>query len=165
MPGSSRLPSLGPRGEGWVAVQLVVIAAVVATTFTGVYWPDAVTGGLAIAGAIVVLGGVALFVFAALSIRSAFSPLPRPRPQGRLAQHGAYRIVRHPIYGAVLLLAFGWSLAESPLGLIPTALLAVVFDLKARLEERWLEEKSPEYAQYRVRTPRRFVPGVYELAG
>jgi protein-S-isoprenylcysteine O-methyltransferase Ste14 len=61
----------------------------------------------------------------------------------------------------VLLLAIGWSLAESPLGLIPTALLAVVFDLKARVEERWLEEKLPEYAQYRERTPRRFVPGLY----
>jgi protein-S-isoprenylcysteine O-methyltransferase Ste14 len=139
----------------------VVIAVIVGTAFTGIYWPDSVTGGVAIAGAIVLLGGAVLLLFAVLSIRSAFSPLPRPRPHGRLAQHGAYRIVRHPIYGALLLLAIGWSFAESPLGLIPTALLAVVFDLKARLEETWLEEKSPEYAQYRVRTPRRFVPGVY----
>jgi protein-S-isoprenylcysteine O-methyltransferase Ste14 len=45
--------------------------------------------------------------------------------------------------------------------LIPTALLAVIFDLKARLEEAWLEEQYPGYAGYRNQTPRRFVPGVY----
>ncbi len=65
------------------------------------------------------------------------------------------------VYGAVLLIALGWSLVESPLGLLPTAALAVVFDLKARVEEAWLEERFPGYSQYRDRTPRRFVPGVY----
>jgi len=86
---------------------------------------------------------------------------PRPREGAMLADNGVYRRVRHPVYGAVLLIALGWSLVESPLGLLPTAALAVVFDLKARVEEAWLEERFPGYSQYRDRTPRRFVPGVY----
>jgi protein-S-isoprenylcysteine O-methyltransferase Ste14 len=44
---------------------------------------------------------------------------------------------------------------------VPTALLAVLFDLKARREEAWLIERFPEYADYRARTPRRFVPWLY----
>jgi protein-S-isoprenylcysteine O-methyltransferase Ste14 len=58
-------------------------------------------------------------------------------------------------------MALGASLVESPLALIPAALLAVVVDFKARLEEAWLVERQPGYAAYRERTPRRFVPGVY----
>jgi protein-S-isoprenylcysteine O-methyltransferase Ste14 len=53
------------------------------------------------------------------------------------------------------------SLAESPLGLIPTAFLAALFDLKARVEEAYLEERFADYAEYRERTPSRFVPGLY----
>ncbi len=111
---------------------------------------------------LLVLGGT-LFAYAAASLVAARAGtvFPRPRKGSTLAQRGAYAAVRHPIYGAILLIAIGWSLALSPLGLIPTALLALVFDLKARLEEAWLSERHPEYAAYRARTPRRFVPGVY----
>ena len=66
--------------------------------------------------------------------------------------------MRHPVYGGVLLLALGWSLAEAPLALVPTALLALVFDLKSRREEVWLRERYPEYAAYAERTRSRFIP-------
>jgi protein-S-isoprenylcysteine O-methyltransferase Ste14 len=52
-------------------------------------------------------------------------------------------------------------LADAPLGLVPTALLAVLFDLKARREKAWLIERFPEYAAYLALTPRRFVPWLY----
>ena len=69
--------------------------------------------------------------------------------------------MRHPVYGGAILIALGWSLAEAPLGLVPTVLLALLFDLKARREEAWLIERFPEYAAYRTHTPRRFVPWLY----
>ena len=69
--------------------------------------------------------------------------------------------MRHPVYGGAILLGLGWSLADAPLGLIPTALLVLLFDLKARREEAWLSERFPRYAAYRARTPRRFVPWLY----
>ena len=161
MPASSRLPELGSRGEGWVALQVLLLGATVGSGFTGVYWPHRLEGVLAVFGLVVGLVGLALLLVAALSLGASLTVLPKPREAGGLVQSGVYRAVRHPVYGAVLLIALGWSLAESPLGLIPTALLAIVFDFKARLEEAWLQERHPDYAGYRERTPRRFVPGVY----
>jgi protein-S-isoprenylcysteine O-methyltransferase Ste14 len=163
MPASSRLPSLGRRGEGWFALQLVLMGLVALSALTGVYWPDAVAGTLAVIGLVLIVAALLLLVGAGISLVAAraITALPRPRAGSTVAQSGVYRIVRHPVYGAVLLIAVGWSLAESPLGLIPAALLAVVFDLKARLEEAWLEERHRDYGAYRRRTPHRFVPGIY----
>jgi len=133
------------------------------SALTKVYWPDSVASTFTVVGLILIVLGFVLLLAAGVSLvfARAFSAMPRPREGSTVAQGGVYRLVRHPVYGALLLIALGWSLAESPLGLIPTAVLAVVFDLKARLEETWLQEGHPEYAAYRERTPRRFVPGVY----
>jgi protein-S-isoprenylcysteine O-methyltransferase Ste14 len=130
---------------------------------TGVYWPDSVAGVFVVIGLALILAGLVLLATAGIALLLARSTtiFPRPREGAMLADTGVYRRVRHPVYGAVLLIALGWSLVESPLGLLPTAALAVVFDLKARVEEAWLEERFPGYSGYRERTPRRFVPGVY----
>jgi protein-S-isoprenylcysteine O-methyltransferase Ste14 len=77
-----------------------------------------------------------------------------------LRSGGAYRLVRHPIYGGLLLLAIGWSVVLSPIALVVTALLAVVLDMKARHEESMLADRYPEYEAYRRRVRWRFVPGV-----
>jgi protein-S-isoprenylcysteine O-methyltransferase Ste14 len=133
------------------------------SALTGVYWPDSIAGVFVVIGLVLILAGFVLLAAAGVSLLVARSTtvFPRPREGAMLADSGVYRRVRHPVYGAVLLIALGWSLAESPLGLLPTAALAVVFDLKARVEEAWLEERFAGYSQYRERTPRRFVPGVY----
>jgi protein-S-isoprenylcysteine O-methyltransferase Ste14 len=163
MPASSRLPRLGPRGEGWFALQLALMLLVALAALLDVYWPDAVTGIFVVLGLILIILAVVLFAFAGISLLfvRAITVFPRPREESALAQRGAYRVVRHPVYGAILLIAIGWSLALAPLGLIPAALLAIVFDLKARLEEAWLTERHPDYEAYRERTPHRFVPGLY----
>jgi protein-S-isoprenylcysteine O-methyltransferase Ste14 len=62
---------------------------------------------------------------------------------------------------STFLIGLGWSLADAPLGLVPTALLAVLIDRKAQREETWLIERFPDYALYRAHTPRRFVPWLY----
>ena len=166
MSASSRLPNpprLGRRGGGWVALQSVLIVLIGLSALMGVYWPDSVAGVLVVIGLALILAALVLLVLAAVSLLLARSitVFPRPREQAAVAKSGVYARVRHPVYGAVLLIALGASLAESPLGLIPTAVLAVVFDLKARVEEAWLEERLPAYARYREQTPRRFVPGIY----
>ncbi len=163
MPASSRLPELGSRGQGWAAVQAVLILLVAFSTLTGVFWPDAVAGTLTVLGLVVLAVGLLLLAvsISTLVLARAMTVMPRPRHGSEVAQGGLYGLVRHPVYGAVLLIALGAALAESPLGLIPTALLAVVFDLKARLEEAWLQERRPDYARYRERTRWRFLPGLY----
>ena len=161
MPGSSRLPDLGPRGEGWFAIQLLLFAAIIGLAFVSVYWPESAADELTVIGIITMVGGLVLFVLGLVSAGAALSPFPRPRDEGTLVDRGVYRAVRHPLYGAILLIALGWSLAESPLALLPTAALAVFLDLKARREEAWLEERYADYRGYSKRTPRRFVPWVY----
>jgi protein-S-isoprenylcysteine O-methyltransferase Ste14 len=146
-----------------VAIQLALMIVIGLSALLGVYWPDSVAGVFVVLGLVLIGLALALLAFAGMSllVARAISVFPRPPEQSALAQRGAYRVVRHPVYGAILLIALGWSLALAPLGLIATALLALVFDLKARIEEAWLAERHPEYAVYRERTPRRFVPGVY----
>ena len=73
---------------------------------------------------------------------------------------GAYRIVRHPIYGGLILVALGWSLLSSPIALAATAVLIALFELKAHLEESMLVARFPEYEMYRRRVRWWFVPGV-----
>src|SRR5258708_26925688 len=102
------------------------------------------------------VAGVALFSVARVALGKSFTPLPRPRARGEFRDGGPYRVVRHPIYVAVILVALGWSIARSPIGLLPTAGLALLFDLKARREEAWLVARDPECAAHPQRTPPSF---------
>ena len=155
-------PRLGRRGEGWFLLQLALMVLIGLSALSGVYWPDAVAGALVVVALVLILAALVLLVLAGFSLLLARSTtvFPRPREGARLAEGGVYRrVIDGPeieVKGRV-----GWSVADSPLGLIPTAVLALVFDLKARVEESWLEERLPGYAAYRERTPRRFVPGLY----
>ena len=90
------------------------------------------------------------------------TPLPRPRTPVRIVESGAYRFVRHPMYGGLILLAVGFSLARGSLvALVLSVALAVLFDRKANVEERWLARLAPEYAAYRERVPRRLIPYLF----
>lgn len=155
------VPALGPRGEGWVAAQLVLFAAIglagVASVLAGGSAPAPLVG----AGVVAVAGGLLVVGWGATSLGANLTPFPRPRPSAILVDRGAYRYVRHPIYSGLVLAALGWSLATSaPLALVPTVLLGLLFEAKSRREEAWLLERLPGYAAYRARTAK-FVPGVY----
>ena len=159
--GRVQVPELGPRGEGWVALQLLLVGAIAGCGFVGIYWPHSVEGFLVVLGLVVAVAGAIVLLLGLVALGSSFTPFPRPRPGAELRGGGPFVHVRHPIYGGVILVALGWSVAEAPLGLVPTALLALLFDLKARREEALLDERYPEYAGYVARTPRRFVPWLY----
>jgi protein-S-isoprenylcysteine O-methyltransferase Ste14 len=158
----TRLPSLGPRGEGWVVLQLVLLWLAVAVAFgwNGAWTrePRYLTTLLAV---LVGLAGAALTVRGVLDLRGAMTPLPRPRDDGALVETGAYRLVRHPVYGGIVLLATAWGLlTASPAVLAVALVLLVFFRLKSAREEAWLVERYPGYEAYRRRT-RRMIPFVY----
>ena len=161
MPVSSGIPELGPRGEGWFVLQVLLGAGIAGCGFIGVYWPRSVESFLGVLGLVVAVAGLLLLVLGLVSLGRSFTPLPRPRGRAQLRQGGIFKLVRHPIYGGAILIALGWSVAEAPLGLVPTALLAALFHLKAQREEVWLVERYPAYATYRRRTPHHFVPWLY----
>jgi protein-S-isoprenylcysteine O-methyltransferase Ste14 len=59
-------------------------------------------------------------------------------------------------------IALGWStIFASPVGLALTVLLALFLELRARREELWLLDRYPTYAEYRQRTPRKFLAFFY----
>jgi protein-S-isoprenylcysteine O-methyltransferase Ste14 len=90
-----------------------------------------------------------------------FNIHPEPRSDGRLVKDGPYQWVRHPMYSAVLLLAAGCSVwLASTAGWVLFAALFAVLIGKASLEEQWLLQRYPGYADYRQRT-KRFIRGVY----
>lgn len=90
-----------------------------------------------------------------------FNIRPEPRRDGQLVQEGPYKWVRHPMYGAVLLLGAGAStwFSDATGWLLWIALLGVLI-AKARLEEKWLLCHYPEYEAYRLRTWK-MVPWIY----
>ena len=79
-----------------------------------------------------------------------------------LATGGPYRLVRHPIYLGMNLLALGTAVwVPTLLTWIAAALMFLGSDLRGRAEERVLADAFGEhYRAYCART-RRFVPGVY----
>ena len=80
---------------------------------------------------------------------------------GRLVEDGVFGLVRHPMYGGLVIAALGWGLVmASPTALAGALVLGVFFDLKSRREEAWLAEQFAGYAAYRRRT-RRLIPWLY----
>ena len=77
-------------------------------------------------------------------------------PLSQLVTGGVYRYTRNPIYVGGLLMSAGWSLMFlSPICAAGTAALAVVLNLKIRLEEAELVKKfGAAYKTYRKSTPR-----------
>jgi len=155
------MPSLGPRGEGWVLIQGVLLVLVAAAGWSlGPDWAGPVRLAGIVIGIALIAGGVVLAVRGVADLGGAMTPLPRPREGAELVETGAYALVRHPIYGGLILTAFGWAILQaSVMAVILAAALAVFFRLKSAREERWLEVRYPGYTAYRART-RRFIPWI-----
>jgi protein-S-isoprenylcysteine O-methyltransferase Ste14 len=96
--------------------------------------------------------GLALAVWAGVTMGQSLSPFPRPPRHAELVQHGPFRYLRHPLYVGGALFFAGLSLVFSIYGLVLTAVLCVFWIAKARLEERHLVARFPEYEEYRRRT-------------
>lgn len=117
--------------------------------------------GQRIAGSAVILLGAALTAWAVLHFRSwRFRAALAESHQ--LATGGPFRIMRHPIYMGLNLLALGSAIWVPSIALwISVVVMAVGSDLRGRAEERILEETfGTAYRGYRGRV-RRFIPGVY----
>jgi protein-S-isoprenylcysteine O-methyltransferase Ste14 len=105
--------------------------------------------------------GVIIALIAAIHLGKNLTPLPRPKDNAELIQHGLYRFVRHPIYFGVIVLSFGWGLIQqSTLIWLYVVIIAIFFDIKSRKEEQWLVERFSTYADYQGRV-RKLIPWVY----
>jgi protein-S-isoprenylcysteine O-methyltransferase Ste14 len=105
--------------------------------------------------------GAVVGISGAWSLKPNRTIFPRPKEESYLVQAGVYQYVRHPLYVSLIALGLGWALFwTSWPTVLATAGMAVFLDRKAAYEEKWLEEKFPEYPEYRRRV-NRFLPGIY----
>jgi protein-S-isoprenylcysteine O-methyltransferase Ste14 len=158
---TTSLPTLGPRGEGWVLIQGFLLVLIAAAGAAGPAWGGDARAVTTLVGLVLIAAGTVLLTRAIVDLRENLTAFPHPRGGATLVDTGAYRLVRHPIYGGIILGSVGWGLlTASPLALALAAVLFGFFDLKSRREEAWLAERFSGYAAYRART-KRFLPWVY----
>jgi len=141
------------RGAGWVWGQFALMTVILALGVLPPRWPDWVR----VLGIPILLAGIAVFVWAGRTLGSSFTAYPRPRPDGVLVEQGPYRFVRHPVYGAGLLVLLGYGLLTSVVATAAVPAIAVLWWLKSSVEERHLAARFPEYADYRRRVRRRLL--------
>lgn len=117
--------------------------------------------GTATVGTVVFATGVVVGLVAAAGLGRQLAPQPSPVRGGTLVDRGLYRVVRHPIYLAVLLLVAG-SLVRSlsVAGIVLFVVAFAFFDRKSAYEESLLSATYPGYAQYQQRVRWKLVPGL-----
>jgi len=162
----AHIPSLGPRGVGWVLLQGILLVLVGAAGLRALAGADGLLGAAWSGPVRILTSAVAVALMGAGMVQAwrgegdlgeSFTRLPHPRDDADLVETGIYGSVRHPIYGGLILLGLGWALlAASPLALALALVLVPFFWLKSSMEERWLGERFPTYPDYRRRT-RRFI--------
>lgn len=102
-----------------------------------------------------------MWVFRANSFAAPVVKVQAAR-QHHVVSSGPYAFVRHPMYSGIMLFFVGvplllgswWGVAIAPV-------FAVLFAIRARIEERALVEGLPGYADYAARVRYRLVPGVW----
>jgi len=161
--------SVGPGGKlrEWTFFLLVLA---IGGAVVGAMWLSRLTkfaiGGasvVTIVGEAVAVAGIALRVWAILTLDRFFTFVIGIVPDQRVVQHGPYRVLRHPGYAGALLafLGVGMVLANwlslLDLVLVPTLVLSV----RITVEEAALAGSlGAEYLAYAGRTAR-LIPGVW----
>jgi protein-S-isoprenylcysteine O-methyltransferase Ste14 len=101
-------------------------------------------------------------VWATVSMKlHTISVMPSVKPGGQLCTSGPYRIIRHPMYTAVLLLLLALLLNDySVLGLIVFGIVIIDLIIKMSIEEKILIVHYDDYKDYMLKT-KRIIPFVY----
>ena len=152
-----KFESFTQRGGWWVVAQFALFGLILlALTQNTNPAPWVRVTGWALVIAATGLAGTGLWL-----IRNKLTALPAPRRGAVLLETGPFALVRHPIYGGVILGFLGLAIkGGNVLAAVLALLLIPFFWAKTGHEERLLVAEIPEYAAYRDRVPRRFVPWI-----
>ena len=97
-----------------------------------------------------ILAGIALGLYSIYTIRIGnFNITPLVKPFGKLIAHGPYRVMRHPMYTAILITI--WPMVAghfSYLRLAFAVLLTFVLIIKLHIEEDYLKKAFIPYLEY-----------------
>ena len=121
-------------------------------------WPASAALGWAMVA--LTIAGFAFAWWARIHLGKLWSGGVVLRDEHRVVDSGPYALVRHPIYTGLFAAVIAMALVRAtPLALLGAALFVLGFTLKARVEERFLEQALPGYADYRRRVGM-IVPGI-----
>lgn len=108
-------------------------------------------------GLILSFFGGLIILLALLQLNKNLSPFPTPKNNATLLENGLYKYTRHPIYSGIIILFIGFSVYQNSwYKLLISLLLVILFYLKSVYEELRLEQKFPEYKNYKTKTGRFF---------
>jgi protein-S-isoprenylcysteine O-methyltransferase Ste14 len=110
---------------------------------------------LAALGTLVAAGGAAVLWWSRANLGDAWSFIPAAAEQSGLVTSGPYRLVRHPIYLGLSLIAVGQAMVFSSGAALLGVLVAVIPSLlwRARVEEQLLATVfGDRYLQYKMQT-------------
>jgi protein-S-isoprenylcysteine O-methyltransferase len=146
----------------WTTITLAVFASIQVVNRGAARLPGPMLAW-ALAGIVVLAGGLAVRWTAILTLRRAFTVDVAIAEDQRVVDHGIYRVLRHPSYTGSLLAFLGMGLAYGDwlAGLVLFLPIAAAFSYRIRVEERALRAAFGEdYDRYARRT-KRLVPFVY----
>lgn len=117
-------------------------------------------GVLGVLGIGAVALGSALIALASSLLGRRLRAHPAPHEEAVLRTDGVYGVVRHPIYLGLLSGAAGAVLiARTPRAAGAFAALSALLHVKSGYEERLLEDRFPDYAEYASRVSK-LIPGL-----
>ncbi len=148
------------RGGWWVVAQVGLFGLYALAMFG----TESITEGIGLGFARVT--GIGMVVIAAVIGIWSFIVLgrnltiyPYPAHEATLTDRGPYRLVRHPIYLAVIVGGVGLALAWlNTAGVLVALVFIPFFGAKTGFEEEGLAEHVPGYREYRSAIPYRIIP-------
>lgn len=131
---------MGRNATGWLLVGLQVVVFVVLLLLP---WREPSVLGIVVGAVLAASGGVLAFV-AMRTLGRALTPTPVPIEGAGLRTDGPYRVVRHPIYSALLLITLGFLVAVGSLaGWVWGLVIVGFFWSKSRWEDSLLRRTYP----------------------
>jgi protein-S-isoprenylcysteine O-methyltransferase Ste14 len=146
---------VGSRGEVYVALQAVVLLAILVGSVPVI--GDALMMFL---GPALMVGGLGTCVFSVTDLGKSLSPWPTTTSTTELTTDGLFSQVRHPIYAGLLAVSAGLAIVTgSAVRLLLVAVLLYILDVKSDFEEEELVKKFPDdYPVYQKQVTNKFVP-------
>jgi protein-S-isoprenylcysteine O-methyltransferase Ste14 len=148
----------------------IVALSLVGSIFMGgvlPHWVPAlntpVPTAFAVAGLLGIWAGLAVRVWAVITLGGSFSTFAQAKAGQAVVTHGPYRWVRHPSYTGLLLIALGFGLnARNWLSVLICAVVPALGLLpRIAVEESELARVLGEQYRRYQRTTRRLVPGLW----
>jgi protein-S-isoprenylcysteine O-methyltransferase Ste14 len=158
----------GPLAEGRTVQKFIIIgvvfglfAMIVLSAFDHRFGWSSVPAVVCVIGDVLILAGLTLGMLVVIQNNYAAATVKVEYGQ-QLASTGLYKLVRHPMYAASVILMVGMPLAlGSYWGLLVLILGLLVFVFRIRDEEKLLTQELAGYREYRERVRYRLMPNVW----